>query len=291
MILRSLLFAPGNVPRRVEKAITLDADAVIIDLEDSVPISEKEITRNLVANWLKKQRIGAGYVRVNALSTGLTIDDLNAVISANLDGIMLAKSECSLDIERVDWYISYLEKKHTLVDGSIDLIPLVENAKGIHNAYDIAISSPRVKRLCFGAIDYVTDLGIQITSNSNELFYARSYLVNSLRAAGLESPIDTVYPSIHDIDGLERDAGLARQLGFQGKLAIHPDQIATINKLFTPSEEEITFAYKVINAFEKAEEEGHAAITLDGGKFVDYPVVTHARHIIKIAEKCNLNKC
>ena len=286
MILRSMLFAPGNVSRRIEKALTLEADSIILDLEDSVPITEKEESRKNVVEWLKKPRSAIGYVRVNALSTGLTIDDLDAVITSSIDGIMLTKVETATDIVKVDWYISFLEEKYSLEKGSIDLIPLVENAKGIHNAYDIARTSSRVKRLCFGAIDYVADIGVKFTDDTAELFYARSRLVNISKAADLEPPIDTVYPDIKNLEGLEKDARMACQLGFQGKLVLHPDQIAPINKIFSPSEDDITFARKVIEAFEKAEAEGRAAITLESGKFIDYPVVKNARRTLNLAEKC-----
>ncbi len=285
MVLRSLLFAPGNVTRRVEKALSLDADVVILDLEDAVPLSEKAQARSLVAEALQKPRFASGYVRVNALSTGFTIDDIQAVLSSNLDGIMLTKVEEPADLYKVDWLMGYLEERLSLPKGSIDLIPLVENAKGIHNAYEIARAVPRVKRLCFGAIDYTADIGVKLTSDGAEIFYARSQLVNASRAAGLEPPIDTVYPDIKNPAGLERDTAIAVQLGFQGKLVIHPDQIGPVNKMFSPSEKDISYALKVVAAFEQAEAKGHAAITLEGGKFIDYPVVHNARRLLALAEK------
>jgi citrate lyase subunit beta / citryl-CoA lyase len=285
MILRSLLFAPGNVTRRVEKALSLDADVVILDLEDAVPLSEKAQARSLVAEALQKPRSASCYVRVNALSTGFTIDDIQAVLSSNLDGIMLTKVEEPADLYKVDWLMGYLEERLSLQKGSIDLIPLVENAKGIHNAYEIARAVPRVKRLCFGAIDYTADIGVKLTSDGAEIFYARSQLVNASRAAGLEPPIDTVYPDIKNPAGLERDTAIAVQLGFQGKLVIHPDQIGPVNEMFSPSEKDISYALKVVAAFEEAEAKGHAAITLEGGKFIDYPVVHNARRLLALAEK------
>lgn len=285
MILRSLLFAPGNVTRRVEKALSLNADVVILDLEDAVPLSEKAQARSLVAEALQKPRFASGYVRVNALSTGFTIDDIQTVMSSNLDGIMLTKVEEPADLYKVDWLMGHLEERLSLPKGSVDLIPLVENAKGIHNAYEIARAVPRVKRLCFGAIDYTADIGVKLTSDGAEIFYARSQLVNASRAAGLEPPIDTVYPDIKNAAGLERDTAVAVQLGFQGKLVIHPDQIDLVNKMFSPSEGDIAYALQVVAAFEEAEAKGHAAITLEGGKFIDYPVVHNARRLLALADK------
>lgn len=290
MILRSLLFAPGNVARRVEKALGSEADAVILDLEDAVPIKEKEDVRPVVAAALKQPRTAACYVRVNALDTRLTIDDLTAVVSAELDGIMAPKVEDPADLEKIDWYIGYLEKRSSLPHGSIDLIPLIENALGVENVPAIARAVARVKRLCFGAVDYTADLGVDLTADGAEIFYARSRLVNASRAAGLEPPIDTVYPQIRDAAGLLEDSARARSLGFQGKLVIHPDQIEPVNRIFTPSEEEIAYAREVVSAFKEAEAKGHAAITLEGGKFIDYPVVQNALRLLQLAEKISAGR-
>ncbi|MCD5416104.1 CoA ester lyase, partial [Candidatus Bipolaricaulota bacterium] len=276
---RSLLFAPGNVARRVEKALQLNADAVILDLEDSVPIAEKGATRELIAEALRAPRNRPCYVRVNALSTGLTVGDLAAIVSSHLDGIVLAKSERAVDLIKVDWYLSHLEKERSLPIGSIDLIPLVENAAGVCNAYEIAKSVARVRRLCFGAIDYTTDINVQLTEGGVEIFYARSHLVNASAAAELEPPIDTVYPEIKNLSGLLADAGVGRKLGFQGKLVIHPAQIEPVNEVFSPSQEEIAYAERVVAAFKEAEAAGHAAITLDNGKFIDYPVARNAERL------------
>ncbi len=142
-LLRTLLFGPGNIARRVEKALSLPADAVILDLEDAVPLAEKAGTRALVAQALKKPRESLGYVRVNALSTGMTIDDLTAVVCPGLDGIMLPKAEEAADLQKVDWFLGYLENKEGMAPGTLDLIPLVENARGIQNAGLLARAVPR----------------------------------------------------------------------------------------------------------------------------------------------------
>jgi len=282
--LRSLLFEPGNVRRRVEKAMTLPADAVILDLEDAVPISAKESTRVEVAEVLKvKPRHVVCYVRVNALSTGWTIDDLEAVIGPNLDGIIAAKVEHPADVEKIDWYMTHLEGKCSLVPGCLDLMPLVENARGVEHALAIARAAPRVKRMIFGAVDYTADLGVQLTTDTPAILYARSRLANASRAGGLEPPIDTAYLELVNPDGLLRDAAMARQLVFQGKLVIHPDQIEPVNCVFSPSEQEIDLARRVVEAFARAEASGHAAITLEGGKFIDYPVVHQARRLLQVA--------
>lgn len=283
MAFRSLLFAPGNVPRRVEKAMTLAADAVILDLEDAVPISLKESARVAVAEALKQPRRVTCYVRVNALSTGWAIDDLEAVMGKHIDGIIAAKVEHPSDVEKIDWYMTHLERRCCLTPGSVDLIPLVENARGVEHVRAIAGAVPRVKRLIFGAVDYTADLGVQLSADTPALLYARSRVVNASRAAGLEPPIDTAYLELGNPAGLVSDASTARQLGYQGKLVIHPDQIEPVNRVFTPSDQEIDFARRVVEAFAQAEAAGHAAITLEGGKFVDYPVVHQARRLLQLA--------
>lgn len=284
-MMRSMLFVPGNVERRLAKALQLPADAVIIDLEDSVPLTEKAAARKLAAAALKEQRRAGVYIRLNALATGMTIDDLDAVIREGLDGILLSKTEEGADLQKVDWYLGCLEGKRGLPAGRIDLIPLVENSRGVINAAAICATVPRVKRICFGAIDYTADLGIKLTENGVELHYARSHLVNASRAAGLEGPIDTVYPEIKNREGYERDVKLGAALGFQGKLVLHPDQIEPANRIFSPTAEEIAAAREIVAAFEEAEARGSAAITLENGKFIDYPVAHSARRTLEIAAK------
>lgn len=284
-LLRSLLFAPGNVARRLEKALSLPADVVILDLEDAVPLSEKNTARSTVVEALQMPRQSRAFVRVNALATGLTVDDLNAVLAARPDGIVLPKVETATDLHIMDWYLAYWEQELGMPRGSFELLPLVESARGVENAYSIAAATPRVKCLSFGAIDYTTDLGVKLTREATEILYARSRLVNASRAAESAPPIDTVFPDIKDLEGLIQDSRLGRQLGFQGKLVIHPDQVDPVNQIFSPSSEEIAYAYRVIEAFSKAEAEGSAAITLEDGKFIDYAVLGNARRIIALAEE------
>jgi len=282
-MMRSMLFVPGNVEHRLAKALQLPADALIIDLEDSVPLTEKAAARNLATIALREQRRGLAYVRVNALATGMTIEDLNAVVLEGLDGIVLSKTEEAADLLKIDWYLNHLENKLGLPAGGIDLIPLVENSRGIINASAICAAVPRVKKICFGAIDYTADLGVKLTESGTELHYARSHLVNASRAAALEGPIDTVYPEIKNLEGYERDVRLGAALGFQGKLVLHPGQIEPANRIFSPTAEEIAMARKIVAAFEEAEARGSAAITLENGKFIDYPVARSARRTLEIA--------
>jgi citrate lyase subunit beta/citryl-CoA lyase len=252
--LRSFLFAPGNHARRVEKALTLDADAVILDLEDAVATAEKPATRGAIAAVLERPRTGLLYIRVNAVDTEFCYGDLAAVVRAGLDGIILPKVESAAGLATIDWLLSQLERERGLEEGAIDLIPIIETARGLRD--------------------------IDAILASGTLSYARARIVTASRAAGIEAPLDTVWVDLQDAEGLEASARTALACGFQGKMCIHPNQIAVVNGVFTPSEEEIAFAERVAAAFAKAETEGVASIQLDG-RFIDYPIVYRAQRVLE----------
>ncbi|AEG14931.1 CoA ester lyase [Desulfofundulus sp. TPOSR] len=285
--LRSFLFAPASDLRKVDKALSLDADAVILDLEDAVAVSEKVRARSLVLDVLGRMNREGIYVRVNGVNTRWIVGDLMAVVGGRPAGIMLPKAEDAEEVRRVDWLIGQLEREYGLPAGEMELIPLVETARGVMNAYEVATSCPRVKRLAFGAVDYTLDIGISLTGQGTEIFYARSHLVVASRAAGIEGPIDTVYPNIKDEEGLAEECRLVRSLGFAGKLVIHPAQLGPVNEIFSPTPREIDYAAKVAQAFAQAEAEGIAAVQLEG-KFIDYPVAAWARRTLAIARALGL---
>jgi citrate lyase subunit beta/citryl-CoA lyase len=278
--LRSLLFAPGNHARRVAKALSLPADAVILDLEDAVAIAEKPATRALVAGALGKQRRGLLYVRVNAMSTEFCYGDLVAVVRPGLDGIILPKAESAAQLQAIDWLIGELERANSVALEQIDLMPIIETGLGIAAVREIAASGTRVRRLAFGAGDYALDMNIAWTRDEAELAHARAAVAVASRAAGLDPPIDTVWTDLRDGEGLAEAARRAQRLGFQGKMCIHPDQLAVVNTAFTPSEAEIAHAERVVAAFAEAEAAGSASIQLDG-QFIDYPIVARAQRILE----------
>ena len=286
--LRSMLFTPGNRPRMVAKVATFGADAVILDLEDAVPLAEKEATRPVVRAALPTLAGGPPrYVRVNALETGLTGGDLEAIVCADLDGVKLPKVETADDLLEVDRLLSDLEAERGLEVGQIDLIPSIETARGVLNARSIAEAGSRARLLSFGAGDFCRDVGVRFTGNlwepdGLELLFARSQIVLASRAAGLEPPLDTVWLDVRDHAGLEQDARAAYRLGFQGKMAIHPGQVPIINEVFSPTAEEIDYARRVVAAFEQAEAAGSASIAVDG-RLVDYPIVIKARWVLERA--------
>jgi citrate lyase subunit beta/citryl-CoA lyase len=285
---RSYLFAPGNVPRRVEKAFTLDADVVIVDLEDSVAFSEKEQTRKPVAEALARPRKGRGYVRVNAPSTAFCYGDLVATLHKGVDGVVLPKVESAADLHAIDWLIAALERERGIPEGSIDLMPQIETAAGVQRVDRIfqarnlrPYRGPwRVKRAAFGAADYAHELGLAPTLDEPELADARSRIVLSSRAAGLENPIDSPWFHFKETQAFERALERSRRGGFQGRLCVHPDQIAPVNRAYLPTDDEVARAERIVAAFRDAEAQGAAAIQVDG-QMIDYPVVHRARAVIE----------
>jgi len=280
---RSLLFTPGNHPRKVEKIFAAGADVAILDLEDAVAVSEKAAARATVVEALKTSRQCQGFVRVNALDTEFCEADIAAVTGPWLDGIMLPKVETAAGLLAADKMLERAERKQGLEPGGIDLLPIIETAKGLAAVSDIADSGSRVQRLSFGAVDFAKDMGMQLTQDEWELTPARSAIVLASRVARLAAPLDSVWVHFRDQDGLAKSCERVRVMGYQGKMAIHPDQIAPINDAFTPGEEEVARAEKIIAAFEEAEAAGSASIVVDGF-FVDYPVVDQARRTLELVK-------
>lgn len=276
---RSFLFAPGNHARKVMKVFDCGADHVILDLEDAVAKAEKVATRALVVEALQRPRRVGAYVRVNGFHTEFCYADAVAVVGRGLDGIILPMVESREQIVAFDWLVGALERERGLPPGGVDIIPIVETAKGIANARTIAAAGTRVRRMAFGAGDYTLDMNMEWTLAESELEHARAEMVVASRSAGLEAPIDTVWVHINDLEGLARSAKRARQLGFQGKMCIYPTQVERVNGAFTPTETEIAFARRVVAAFEKAEREGSSSIQLDG-YFIDYPIVYKAQRTL-----------
>ncbi|MFC1957177.1 HpcH/HpaI aldolase/citrate lyase family protein [Chloroflexota bacterium] len=288
VILRSMLFVPGNSMRMIYKAATLPADAIIFDLEDAVPIPEKSTARIIVRDSINIVKSGGPYtfVRLNALATKLTEEDLKLVIVKGLDGVMLAKAEGTPDIVELDRILTRIEKDSSLTTQNIKIIPLIESARGVINAYNMATASKRIVALAFGSGDYYRDLGRSVDSLSQEqteLLYARSHIVNSSVAAGVPA-IDTVFFGLlTDREGFVRETMLAARLGFKGKLLIHPTQIEPVNNAFSPSSEETEYARRVVSAFEEARKRGLGAISFEG-KMIDYMNYKQVNELVKQAD-------
>ena len=279
---RTYLFAPGNHERRVEKAISLGADVVILDLEDAVAISEKKSTRNLINKTLDQPRNCAVFVRVNAYDTEFCYGDICSIVSENLDGIVLPKLESLEDLRSIDWLLTNLEKERGLPHRSIDLMPIIETAGGLVNIREMANADTRVRRLAFGGGDYTRDLGMQWTLKEDELLPVRSEMVLASRFGKLEPPVDTVFIHIKEHDAFKASCLNILGLGFQGKMCIHPDQVPVTNEIFTPSVDEVRWSKRIISEFGEAEKAGIASIQIDG-YFVDYPIVEKAQRTVDIS--------
>ena len=284
-LFRSLLFVPGNRSDMLEKASSADTDILVPDMEDSVPDNEKLNARNLISEKLstlsgKKQSI---IPRVNALDTGLTFEDIRAVVSNNTYGISVGKIESNWDINEVSKILSQIETEKSLEHGSIKIIAWIESASAIMNVNSIATASKRMLGIAFGAEDFTNDMGIQRSESGVEVLYPRSVVAIAAKAAGITA-IDTPYVNFRDNDGLEEEIKNVLPLGFKAKFAIHPGQLQSINKLFSPSEEAVKYAKKVIEVFEEAERNGSGATSLDG-KMIDVPVVKRARNLLELANK------
>ena len=294
---RSFLFTPGNVPRRVEKALTLDADVVIVDLEDSVAVHEKEPTRAPVAEALMRPRKGRGYVRVNAPSSPFCYGDLVATVHKGIDGVVLPKVESAADLHAIDWLIAALERERDIPEGSIDLMPQVETAAGVQRIDRILQARSlrpyrgpwRVKRVAFGAADYGHELGLEPTLDEPELADARARIVLASRAAGVENPIDSPWFHFKEAEAFQRALERSRRGGFQGRLCVHPDQLGPVNRGYLPSDEEVARAERIVAAFKEAEARGAAAIQVDG-QMIDYPVVHRAQAVIEAMREAQRGK-
>ncbi len=285
---RSILFTPGNQPRRVEKALALDADGVILDLEDAVAVSDKAAARQPVAEALRRPRRTRGYVRVNAPSTPFCYRDLVETLHDKVDGVFLPKVESAADLHAIDWLMAALERERGIAEGSIDLVPMVETAAGVARVDRILqarslrpYQAPwRVKRLAFGAADFSLDAGLSPSHEEPELAAARDRVVLASRAAGFEAPLDSPWFHLRDADGFRRALERSRRGGFQGRLCVHPDQVPLANAAFTPGADEVARAERIVAAFEAVEAKGGAAVEVDG-QMVDYPIVHRARALLE----------
>ena len=283
-LLRSLLFVPGNRANMLEKAIGLRPDAVVPDMEDSVPITEKATAREMVASFLPRLA-EAGHQsipRVNSLNTGLMDDDLAAVIGPHIVGVSVGKVGSAKDVRQIADAVGRLEVAAGISFGTTSLVLWVETASAIVNASSICKASKRVIAIAFGGEDLTNDMAIPRTESEEEIAYPRSVVAVAARAAGVLA-LETPYFNYRDDEGLRRNSTASRNLGFRGRFAIHPSQIKGINASYLPSEEEIDHARRVVDAFAEAETRGSAATSLDG-MVIDVPVVERARKVLSVAQ-------
>lgn len=277
---RSRLYLPGNTPKLFINAGLHKADGIILDLEDSVAPAKKDEARILVRNALRQVNFYGceRMVRINQGQRGL--DDLDYVISHRVNLILAPKCESAEDLIAIDNKIHKIKQENQL-DYPVYLMPIIESAKGIMNAYAIASASENVAALAIGLEDYTADLGIQRTSEGKETFFARNMIVNAARAAGIQA-IDSVFSDVADQEGLRKVVKESKSLGFEGMGCIHPRQVPIIHATFAPDDGEIEKAKKIVSAFYEAEKKGLSVVAL-GSKMIDPPVVKRAQKTISMA--------
>jgi citrate lyase beta subunit len=267
---RSVLFAPGNNRRKLEKALECGADAVVADLEDAVPPDEKAAARRLTADVLAGARTPSIVaVRVNGTDTAFWEDDLRALADVELGALVLPKATPEA--------VARLGRPGPRV------LAIIETAHGLRHAYEVA-SAPRVVALALGAVDLGVELRLEPRADGQEVLLARSLLVLDSAAAGVRAPFDLVHLAFQDIESLEAECHLARSLGFRGKLCIHPAQVEVVNRVFAPTEAELERARRVVQAYDRGVAGGAGVVRLDG-EMVDLPVVERARQVLAEAER------
>ena len=287
---RSMLFLPGNNPNLLINGNCLGADAVIFDLEDAVSPTEKDAARILVRNTLRYMDFHGceTIVRINSIDTPYWQKDIDEVLPYRPSLILLPKTGSRQDVLTADAYISSVEEKIGMPQGTVGLMPLIETALGVENAFCIASATERVKALFLGAEDLTADLQCKRTKESREIEYARTRLVVAARAAGVEV-YDTPFTDVNDDEGSWVDAKVAKALGFNGKASISPRHVEVINSVFSPTAQDVDYAYEVMDAIELAEKQGKGAIALHG-KMIDAPIVARARRTIAMAEALGMER-
>jgi citrate lyase subunit beta/citryl-CoA lyase len=260
------------------------ADGGVLDLEDAVAASEKAAARGMVRDALASLGGLIRCVRVNALDTGMTADDVAASVCAELDALVLPKAESADDIARLEEMIASAEAASGVAAGRVKVIATIESAAGIVAAAGICAHRGRLARIALGSVDLGADLGLPTIRGdlSPALAYGRAKIVYDARAAGLPAPLDGPFLRIRDAEGMAADCAASRALGFGGRICIHPDQVAPANRAYAPEADEVAFAARVVAAFAEAERSGTAAIAVDG-VFVDYPVLRKAERIVAMA--------
>ncbi|MBR4908143.1 MAG: HpcH/HpaI aldolase/citrate lyase family protein [Acidaminococcaceae bacterium] len=281
---RTLLFVPGNNPGQMVKADIYGADCVIFDLEDAVSIHEKDAARDLVKHYLtdlrpETCRVG---VRINAQDTPYYEEDVRSMVSVKPDFLRLPKSETAENIRQLDKLITECEKACGIEAGSVKIIATIETALGVYNAYQIASASPRMIAIGLGAEDFRTDMRMTRSEDGQEILFARNLISLAAHAAGV-MPLDYVYSNFKNEEGFIADVRFGKMLGFTGKSVIHPSQVPLVHQVFTPSDEELEHAKKVVAAYEEAMAKASGVVALDG-KMIDMPIVVRAQNTLEYAK-------
>jgi citrate lyase beta subunit len=281
---RALLYVPGDEKQKILKATTLEVDCVCLDMEDGVAQNRKDEARSVIVNALREINFGRAerLTRINPIGSGLEQDDLQVIVPACPDGIVIPKID---EAEQVRWVCAEIDRMMGK-DTPMGVIAIIESARAIINLPQIANAHPRLKGLIFGAEDFAGDIGAMRTQDAWEVFYARSAVVTHAAANNLQA-IDMVYVDFHDEDGLRREALFGAHMGYTGKQIIHPNQVAPVQETFTPSSAEITRALQIVKAFEEHQLLGRGAFAIDG-KMIDAPILRAAQRILERAQAAGM---
>lgn len=285
---RTLLYVPGNNPNMMADCMIYGADVILFDLEDSVPLQEKDAARYLVEYALRYLDFSNTEVaiRINGMDTPYWEEDIKKIIPEKPDMIRLPKAETKEQIKRLDEEISKIEEKSGIKVGNTKIMVSIESAKGLKNAYDIATASIRLQAIAIGGEDFTADLGVKKTREGNELLVARGVLVLAAKAAKVDV-IDSVFSDVNDEEGFRMETEKAKAMGFTGKSVINPRQIPIVHDVFKPTEEEIQEAIKITQVIEEAKKKGSGVISLNG-KMVDKPIVEKAERVLELAKTLGL---
>lgn len=287
---RSMLFLPGNNPNMLINGNCLGSDAVIFDLEDAVSPAQKDAARILVRNTMRYMDFRGCeiIVRINSIDTAFWRKDIDEILPYKPGLVLLPKTSSAADVLEADAYMTQVEEKLGLEKNTVGLMPLIETAMGVENAFAIASASQRVKALFLGAEDLTADLQCKRTKEGREIEYARTRLVVAARAAGVDV-YDTPFTDVNDDEGILKDAQLAKALGFTGKASISPRHVEVINSVFSPTQKDVDYAYEVMDAIALAKEQGKGAIALHG-KMIDAPIVARAQQTIAMAQALGMER-
>ncbi len=284
---RTMLFVPGNNPKKIISAEVYGADCIIYDLEDSVSVFEKDSARILVKYALRYNRpecrIG---IRINQSDTPYYKEDVECMVPLKPDFLRLPKAECAEDIINLDRLITKTEKEFDIPEGSVKIVASIENALGVMNSYKIASASKRMLAIGLGAEDFRTDMGMQRSESAEEILFARNLIALHAHAANIKA-MDYVYSNFKNEEGFRSDTLLGKKLGYTGKSVVHPSQVSIVHEIYTPSEEEIDNAKAIFAAYEDALKCGSGVTSLNG-KMIDKPMVTRAMAVLSSAKAAGM---
>ena len=278
--MRSLMFVPAHNQKLLDSSVRRDADVLLLDVEDSVPVFDKQLARDNIKTFILREDLNGKLIfpRINDRESGELLRDLTQLTVEGVHGFMYPKSTKAEDIYFVGKLLETIEYEKHIPVGTFKIIPLIETAGAIVNIKEICLASPRVVAVAFGCEDYVSDLHGRHDDAGNSIFFARNMIVDAARFAGI-LPIDTVHIKVHDLEDLEKEVQLAKDLGFEGMLVLNPKELPIVHKYFSPSEEEVAWATEMVELAEEAVREGNGVAVKDN-KFIGPPMVRMARNIM-----------